>query len=124
MRRTSERGEGQVGTFIMLGLLIAVGLAAFNVIPVYYAHYDFTDKVEEICRTPVYKARTPELIKAMLLKEVRNRRLDQWIRPDSFKISTTDRSRLIELRYERKAKVLPGWERVLKFEYTAEQPLL
>ena len=124
MRRTSERGEGQVGTYIMFGLLIAVGLAAFNVIPVYYAHYDFTDKVEEICRTPVYKARTPEIIKAMLVKEVRNRRLGQWIGPDSFKISTNDRSRLIELRYERKAKVLPGWEKVFKFEYTAEQPLL
>jgi len=124
MRRTSERGEGKMGTFIMFGLLIAMGLAAWNVIPVYYAHYDFTDKVEEICRTPVYKARTKEAIKAMLVKEVRERRLGQWIGPDSFEISTTTRSRLIQLRYERKAKVLPGWEKVFKFEYTAEQPLL
>ena len=75
MRRLSERGEGKVGTFILLAVVAAIGLAAWNVIPVYYDHYDFTDAVEEICRTPRYKARTNQVIKDMLLKEVRNRRL-------------------------------------------------
>ena len=124
MRRTRELGEGKMGTFIFFGLIILGGLAAWNVIPVYYEHYDFTDVVEEICRTPVYKARNPEMIKSMLMKEVRNRRLGQWIGPDSFQISSNDRSRVIKLRYERKAKVLPGWERVFKFEYEADQPLI
>lgn len=124
MRPTSERGEGQIGTIIMFGVLIAVGLAAFNVIPVYYEHYDFTDAVEVVCRTPAYKARTPEIIKGLLMKEVRQRELGQWIGPENFQVSTNDRSRQITLRYERKAKILPGWEKVFKFEYTADQPLI
>ena len=124
MRRTSERGEGKIVNIIFFGLLIAIGLGAWNVIPVYYEHYDFTDKVEEICRTTVYKARTPEIIKGMLMKEVQERRLGQWIGSENFQISTNARSRQIVLRYERTTKVIPGWTKVFKFEYTADQPLI
>ena len=124
MRRMSERGDTRLGTLIFFALLAAVGLAAWNLIPVYYAHYDLTDAVEEICRTPVYKARTPQIIKDMLLKEVQNREMEQWVFPDSFQVSKTDRNRRIQLRYQREVKVLPGWTKVIKFDYTAEQPLL
>ncbi len=124
MSRMSERGDTRLGTLIFFALLAAVGLAAWNLIPVYYAHYDLTDAVEEICRTPVYKARTPEIIKDMLLKEVQNREMERWVFPDSFQVSNTDRNRRIQLKYQREVKVLPGWTKVIKFDYTAEQPLL
>ena len=124
MRRMRERGDGRIGTIFFFALLIAAGLAAWNVIPVYYDHYDFTDKVEEVCRTPRYKARTDEIIKGMLMKEVRERRLGEWIGPDSFKISTNERSRIIRLHYERKTKILPGWEKLFVFDYEADQPLI
>ena len=128
MRRTSERGEGRMSAFIFFALLIAAGLAAWNLIPVYYAHYDFTDKVEEICRTPRYQLRrgVPEdqAIKDLLMKEVRERRLGQWIKPNSFRISTTDHNRMIFLNYEREVEVLPGWKRTIKFDYMADQPLI
>ena len=124
MRRCSERGEGQVGTLILLALVAAVGLAAWNVIPIYYEHYDFTDKVEEICRTPKYKARTEKVLQDMLMKEVANRRLGEWIGPESFTISENDRSRIIDLYYEREITVLPGWKINKVFEYTADQPLI
>jgi len=120
----SERGDSRLGTLIFFALLIAVGLAAWNLIPVYYAHYDLTDAVEEICRTPVYKARTPQIIKDMLLKEVRNRGMEKWVLPDSFQVSNTDRNRRIQLQYQREVNVLPGWKKVIKFDYMAEQPLL
>jgi len=124
MRRMSERGDTRLGTLVFFALLAAVGLAAWNVIPVYYEHYDLTDAVENVCRTPVYKARTEERIKEMLLTEVRNREMEQWVFPDSFKISTTPRNRRIQLTYEREVNILPGWKRVFKFDYTAEQPLI
>jgi len=124
MRRRNERGEGQVGTIILLALVAAVALAAWNVIPVYYAHYDFTDKVEEICRTPKYKAKTHKVLIDMLMKEVDERRLDEWIGPDSFEISENGRSRIIDLYYEREINVLPGWTIVKEFEYVADQPLI
>jgi hypothetical protein len=128
MRRRSERGEGNVSTIIFFVLLIAAGLAAWNLIPVYYAHYDFTDKVEEICRTPRYQLRrgvSPEkAISDMLMKEVDNRRLTQWIKPANFRISETDHDRMIELKYTRSVTILPGWTRDFHFEYTADQPLI
>jgi hypothetical protein len=80
--------------------------------------------VNEICRTPRYKANTDEKVMDMLMKEVRERRMDTWIRQDSFSISTTDTSRRIIMRYERPAEVLPGWKRVFKFEFTSDQPLV
>jgi len=128
MRRTSERGEGRMSAFIFFALLIAAGLAAWNLIPVYYAHYDFTDKVEEICRTPRYQLRRGKTeeraLMDLLMKEVHNRRLTEWVKPSSFKISQTDHDRRIQLTYERPVTVLPGWTKVLKFDYLADQPLL
>ena len=57
MRRKSEKGEGKLGGFILLALVAALALAAWNVAPAYLDHYDFKDKVNEICRTPKYKVR-------------------------------------------------------------------
>jgi len=124
MRRTRERGEGNISTLIFFVLLGAAGLAAWNLVPVYYSHYDFTDKVEEICRTPAYKARTNEIIMGMLMKEVSAAKLDDYIGPRNFEIRTSNNYRQILLYYEREVQVLPGWKRTLKFEYTADQPLL
>ena len=128
MRRTSERGEGRLSAFIFFALLIAAGLAAWNLIPVYYAHYDFTDKVEEICRTPRYQLRRTvseeQALREMLMEEVRERRLGQWIKPRNIRISGTEHSRQIQVSYDREVEILPGWKRVFHFDYTADQPLI
>jgi hypothetical protein len=99
MRRRNERGEAKFSSLIALVLLIAAGLAAWNVIPVYYDHYDFVDKVNEICRAPRHVTRKggDEVIMKMLMDEVRKRRLDQWIGPESFTVSTVETGRQIEL---------------------------
>ena len=126
MRRTAERGEGKLGGLILLVVVLAAGLAAWNVAPVYFAHYDYTDKVTEICRAPrhVTQRGGDQTIMKMLMDEAKKRRLDQWIAPESFEISTTDHDRQIRLYYERDIEILPGWTRTFKFEYTADQPLI
>ncbi len=123
MRAETQRGEGKLRGLILLVLLLAVGLAAWNLVPVYFAHYDFTDKVNEICRTPKYKAGEDEILR-MLMREVRSRDLGQWIGPENFQVNTTDHNRTIKLYYERDVDVLPGWKKTIKFDYTADQPLL
>ena len=124
MDSRKERGEGKLGGFIFLGLIIALAWAAWNVAPVYFNEYDLQDKINEIARTPRYRANTDEKVMDLLMKEVRERRLDTWIRRENFTISTTETSRRIILRYERPAEVLPGWKRVFKFDYTSDQPLI
>jgi hypothetical protein len=124
MDSRNERGEGRLGGFIFLALIIALAWAAWNIAPVYLNHYDLQDKVNEICRTPRYKAQTDEKVMDMLMKEVRERRMDTWIGRENFRISTTDTGRRIILTYERKAEVLPGWKRVFKFDFTSDQPLV
>jgi hypothetical protein len=125
MGRKRERGEGKLGGLILLVVIVAVGLAAWNVVPVYYDHYDFVDKVNEICRTPAYKARQgDETIKKMLMDEVVKRRLTTWIGPESFAITSSSSSRQIELYYERECEVLPGFKKVFKFDFKSDQPLI
>jgi hypothetical protein len=125
MRRRDERGDSRLSSLIALVLLVAAGLAAWNIIPVYYDHYDFVDKVNEVCRTPRYKVRNgDEDIMKMLMDEVKQRRLTTWIGPESFAITTTDHNRMIKLYYERDTEILPGWKKTFKFSFTADQPLI
>lgn len=126
MGRKSERGDGKLGGLIALVLLAAVALAAWNVVPVFFDHYDFLDKVNEICRTPKFrvKASGDEGIRKMLMDEVTKRRLSDWIGPESFRISTVEGSRQIELYYEREVEILPGFTKTFRFDFKADQPLL
>jgi hypothetical protein len=123
MTRTTERGAGRLGGLILLVLLLAAGLAAWNVAPAYFAHYDFQDKVNEICRSPRYLGGDDEILRK-LMDEVKRRDLATWIGPESFQVTTTEHNRRIRLYYEREVKVLPGLKKTLKFEYTADQPLI
>ena len=125
MGRRGERGEGKLGGLILLVVVVVVGLAAWNVGPVYFDQYDFVDKVKEICRTPKYKTRKgDETIKEMLMTEVSKRRLGTWIGPESFLVTTSDSSRQIELYYEREVEVVPGFKHVFKFNFKADEPLI
>ena len=125
MRRTSEKGQGRMGGFILLIALLVGALAAWNVAPAYFDHYDFVDKVNEICRMPKYRLRGDDAVLKMLMDEVTKRKLQQWIGPDSFTVNTTDFNRTIDLYYEREVDVLPGvYKYTIKFHYLADQPLV
>jgi hypothetical protein len=124
MRGNGERGAAQLSSIISLIAVVALALAAWNVGPLYFDHYDFQDKVNEICRTPKYRARTDEIIIDMVMKEVRERRLADYIGRGNIRVSTTETSRQINIYYERPTNVLPGWERTFVFEINADQPLI
>ena len=102
-----------------------MGLAAWNVVPVYFDHYDFVDKVNEICRTPrhVTQGRRRGIMK-MLMDEVAKRRLAPVDRPGELHRHDRQHDRQIELYYEREVEILPGWKKTFKFEFTADQPLI
>jgi hypothetical protein len=124
MNMRNERGEGKLGSLFSLAAIVAFAYAAWNVGPVYIDHYGFTDKVNEIARTPRYKAPTDDRIMDLLMKEVRERRLYDYIRQQNFKISTTETSRQITVTYDRTVEVLPGWKHTFRLTFMADQPLV
>jgi hypothetical protein len=123
MRLGSERGEGKLGGYIWLLILLAAGYAAWNVAPAYIDDYALVDKVNEICRTP-RGTTTDEKIYEMILREVRERRLDGFLKRNNFKVSTLETSRKIAFSYERELQVLPGWKWMFKRDHEVSQPLI
>jgi hypothetical protein len=120
---TSERGEFRASSIFSLLVLAAVVLVVWNVAPVYIDHYALQDKVNEIARTPRWSA-NDEKIMDMLMKYVREERLDGYIKRNQFTMSTVETNRVITLQYQRPAQILPGWKHTFSFSFVARQPLL
>jgi hypothetical protein len=123
MRPDDERGEGKFGTIVGLLIMAAIALAAWNVIPVYYADYSFADKMVEVARLQKYNNPDDEIMRK-LMKEARELRIEAYVNNQSCQINTADHSRKITCKYERTVEVLPGYKRKFKFEHLADQPLL
>jgi hypothetical protein len=123
MTRRSERGEGKLANFIWLLIIAEMVWAAAKAGPIYYAHYDFKDKVTEICRMP-RGTKTDEQILDMLMKEVRERQLGAYIERPAWKIQTRDESRTIRVDYVRPIEWAPGLKRPKTFTMNVDQPLV
>jgi len=121
--RASERGEVRASSIFSLFVLAAVILVVWNVAPVYVDHYALVDKVSEIARTPRWSA-NDEKIMDMLMKYVREERLDGYIKRNQFTLSTVETNRVITLQYQRPAQVLPGWRHTFSFNFSVTHPLL
>jgi hypothetical protein len=118
-----ENGEVRIGSLITLVLFLLIGLAAWNVIPVYYANYSFSDKMVELCRRPKYNNPDDELLR-MLEKESRALKIENFINARTCRIQTMDYRRKINCDYDRTVTIIPGWSHTFQFRNEADQPLL
>ena len=123
MRSNSERGEGKLGTIIGLFVLVAVLMAAWNVVPIFIADYTFADKLHEYARMNRYQ-NNDERIMTLVMKEAGNQRIDVYLGRDGCKITTRETSRTIDCRYAREVEILPGWKHTFRFKPSADQPLI
>lgn len=108
-----------MGTIIALALVAVVGMALWNVGPLYISDYTLADHMIQTARRPAH-IKDREILD-LLMEEVGNQRLRDHIKPTQFKIDKRDGSRRIELKYERTVEVLPGWERKFVFEHVADE---
>jgi hypothetical protein len=118
-----ERGEVRISSLIMLVVVALGGLAAWNVIPVYYANYSFSDTMVELARRPKYNNSDQEIMK-LLEKKARELKLENYINTQTCKIQTMDFRRKINCDYDRTQQVIPGWTKTFEFRNEADQPLL
>jgi hypothetical protein len=119
----SEKGEGRLSSIIWVIILVGFGYAVWHVGPIYIAGYSLSDKMNEMARAPKYNHPDEKIID-MLMKEVRERRLEQWITRTQFKVNTYENSRRIGVEYDVPIEVLPGYVRTFHFKHDADQPII
>jgi len=122
MRFGNERGEGRLGTLVGLVLFVGVVLAIWNLGPVFWADYNFKDKLNEIAR--VGRHRSDEDVMRMIMHEVSENRLEAFINSRTCKINTLETRRTIRCEYNRTVQILPGFNHTFNFKDEADQPLL
>ncbi len=118
-----ERGEGGIQGFIWLAVFALMLYAGWNVIPIYVSNYSLADKVNQIARSPRGQVKDEQILE-LLMKEVRENRLDPYIERSCFHITTLETSRRIKCQYERAERVLPGVAHTFHFTLSADQPLI
>ena len=123
MRFSNEKGEARLSSIMWLIALIAFGYAVWNVAPTYIAGYNLVDKMNEMARAPKYN-HPDEKILDLLMKEVRERRLEKWIVRSDFKVNTYENSRRIDVEYDVPLEVLPGYKRTFHFKHEVDQPII
>jgi hypothetical protein len=122
MRFGNEKGEGRLGTIVGLVLFVGVVLAIWNLAPVFWADYNFKDKLNEIAR--VGRHRSDEDVMRMIMHEVSENKLEAFINSRTCKINTLETRRTIRCEYNRTVQILPGFNHTFNFKDEADQPLL
>ena len=123
MPMSGERGEGKLSSLFALAVFAAAILALWNVGPVYIDDFALKDKMNEIARAP-RGTHPDEKILEMLMRYVREERIDGYVQRTAFKISTLETSRRIVVDYKREAQILPGWKHTFSFHNQVDQPLI
>ena len=122
MRAGHESGEGRMGTIVGLVLFVGVILAIWNLGPVFWADYNFKDKLNEIAR--VGRHRSDDDVLRMIMREVSDNKLEGYITGHTCKITTLETRRTIQCEYDRTVEILPGFRHTFHFKDLADQPLL
>jgi hypothetical protein len=120
-----QRGEGKIGAIIGWLIFLAICYAAWQLVPVYFNNYAFRDKMIEVARRhPGLPQGKDQAILDALVKEQRERGLQDYFDADDIKIQTDASRRRIYLKYSREVEVLPNYKRKIDFVNDVEMPLL
>jgi hypothetical protein len=121
--RRGEQGKGTINSIIGLAVFILAMYSVWHVAPLFITDYSFKDKLNEIARSNRGQY-SDERLKEMIMKEIRERQLDDYISGEMIKIHTVETSRRIYVEYDRKTTPLPGWEKTFHFVDDVDQPLI
>src|SRR5262245_47618691 len=105
-----EKGEARLSSIVWLVVLLGFVYHVCHVAPIHFAGNNLMDKMNETARAAKYN-HPDEKILDLLMKEVREQRLEQWIVRSDFKVNTYENSRRISVEYDVPIEVLPGWKR-------------
>jgi hypothetical protein len=123
--KSTERGEGQIGSIVMLIVLIALAMAAVNVGPIYWDNYQFEDALKEIAgRFPPNKDGDTRA-QAALKKAIEQTGLGAYVQPENCSVTSQGGIgglRTINCTYTREYKLF-GSRKTVTFENAVSRPM-
>ena len=120
-----ERGEGQIGSIVMLIVLIAVAFAAANVGPIYWANYQFEDRLTSIAGSFPPNKEGDVRAKAAIKKAVEDSGLLPYLDPDTCTVTSQGGIgglRTVSCTYTREYKLF-GSRKTKTFENSVSRPM-
>ena len=125
--RRSERGEGNAKNMIKLAFFAILGLAAFNAGPIYFANYQFSDRMKAIAGGFPPNVDGDTRARAAVERAIEDAGLREFLPEGACTVTSAGGLgglRTITCNYERKFKLLPGMSpKTVSFENTVSQPM-
>lgn len=123
--RPAERGEGQIGSIIMLLVFIALAVAASQMGPIYWDNYQFEDRLTTIAGSfpPNKEGDTRAL--AAVKNAIEESGLSQYLDIEACKVTSAGGIgglRTVTCTYTREYKLF-GSPKSVTFETTASRPM-
>ncbi len=123
--RSTERGEGQIGSIVMLIVLIALGWAAASMGPIYWANYQFEDRLTAIAGSFPPNQEGDVRAKAAIKKAVEDSNLVPYLNSDTCTVSSQGGIgglRTVSCTYTREYKLF-GSRKTVTFENSVSRPM-
>ena len=122
---SNERGEGQIGSIVMLIVLIMLALAAKNIGPVYWDDYQFQDRLTTIAGSFPPNKEGDVRAMAAIKKAVQEAGLLPYLDPSTCTVTSAGGIgglRTVSCTYEREYTVF-GSKKTVTFENTISRPM-
>jgi len=121
----TERGEGQIGSIVMLIVLIALALAAADMGPMYWEKYQFEDKLTEIAGRFPPNQEGNVRAKAAVKKAVEDAGLLPYLDPETCTVTSAGGIgglRTVSCTYVREYKLF-GSRKTKEFDISVSRPM-
>lgn len=123
--RQTERGEGQIGSIVMLIVLIALAVAAAQVGPIYWDNYQFEDRLTTIAGSfPPNKEGDTRALNAVK-NAIEESGLQAYLDVDSCSVTSgggIGGLRTVNCTYTREYKLF-GSKKTVTFENSVSRPM-
>ncbi|MBK5256542.1 MAG: 4-phosphopantetheinyl transferase family protein [Vicinamibacteria bacterium] len=122
---SNERGEGQVGSVVMLIVLIALAVVAVNVGPIWWANYQFEDRLTEIAGKFPPNKNGDVSAKEAIFKAVEDSGLRPYLDPETCEVTSQGGLgglRTVTCTYDREYKIF-GSKKKKTFVVTISRPM-
>jgi hypothetical protein len=123
--RPAERGEGQIGSIVMLIVFIALAVAAAQVGPIYWADYQFEDRLTTIAGSFPPNKEGDTRAMAAVKSAIEEAGLTEYLDIDACSVTSSGGIgglRTVTCTYTRDYKLF-GSKKSVTFETSASRPM-